>query len=80
MKKNETAESIAQANTFWVGGRVQWTAGNTRREGLIIDIYTSGTPSSTLSVRCSREHERVLVIQQRDGRVLMKLESDVNPV
>lgn len=77
MKKNETASIITDSESFWVGGRVYWTAGNSRREGLIIDIYNSGTTKG-LSSRCVSD--RVLVIQQRDGKVLMKLEGEVSPL
>jgi hypothetical protein len=71
MSKNSETDT-----SFWVGARVHWTVGSTKREGQIIDIYKSGSVSG-LSIRYNREKDRVLVIQQRDGRVVMKLESDV---
>ena len=65
-----------EASALWIGARVSWTVGSTKKEGLVIDIYKAGAVSG-LSVRCNRENDRVLVIQLRDGKVIMKLESDV---
>jgi hypothetical protein len=61
---------------FYIGARVNWIVGNSKKDGEIVDIYKSNKASG-LSVRTNRENDRVLVIQQKDGRVIMKLESDV---
>lgn len=69
--KNPRSES-----GVWIGARVHWAVGSTKKEGTVIDIYKSGTVSG-LSIRANRENDRVLVIQLPDGKVVMKLESDV---
>jgi hypothetical protein len=62
--------------SFWVGAQVHWVVGSSKKEGQVIDIYKAGAVSG-LSIRANRENDRVLVIQQSDGKVVMKLEGDV---
>jgi hypothetical protein len=56
MQKNEASPSVSLPETFWVGSRVYWTAGASRREGQVIDIYISGTTKG-MSSRCERDRD-----------------------
>jgi hypothetical protein len=62
---------------FYIGAEVHWMVGNVRRSGKVTDIYAPGKVSN-LAVRTNREKDRVIVVKQDDGRVVMKLESDVS--
>ena len=70
MKHQETKSD------FKVGCQVYWMVGGSKRSGEVVDIYKSGKASG-LSIRANRENDRVLVIRQDDGHIVMKLESDV---
>lgn len=61
---------------FKIGAQVYWLVGDTKTEGQIQDIKDS-TKASGLAVRKDRESDRVLTIRLKDGRIVMKLESDV---
>lgn len=67
---------LLDEDILWVGARVHWIAGCRKKEGRIIDIYHSGAVSG-MSIRRNQEEDRVVVIQLNDGKVVMKMESQV---
>lgn len=67
------------SNSFTIGDFVYWYVGETRCEGEIVDIHIRQAPVTGLGSLFKKSHdaERVLLIQLKDGRRVLKLEKEV---